>query len=426
MIPKTGCDGDGFLERGHKSMLILTKQQARRFILAHQGLWPPCQLEGKDGILQYIRRVGCVQFDPLNIVGHNQDLVLQARVSGYRPLLLRELLYLDRQLLDGWDKNMSIYPVEDWPCFQRNREAARGYLGNAKRPATAILPQVRKEFEMRGPLSSADLDYNQKVNWAWAPTRLSRAVLESMYFWGELIIHHKERTRRVYDLASRHIPADLLAASDPNITEEQYHDWYMLRRIGAIGMLWNKSGDAWLGISDFKSKERTGALKRLLNMGAVFECNVEGIKMPLLMRTEDKPRLDNVLTAETLPWEATILAPLDNLLWDRQLIKELFDFDYRWEVYKPVTERTYGYYVLPVLYGGGFIARFEPGLDKKTDRLVIKNWWWEPGVRPSRRMKSDLARCFRRFAVYLEVNGIEAGEELLEQAGLEFLVTDYI
>ena len=95
--------------------LTLTNQQARRFILARQGLWPPYELEGKSGVLSYIRRVGCIQFDPLNIVGRNPELVLQARVSDFRPAMLEELLYEDWKLLDGWDKNMSIYCVEDWP-----------------------------------------------------------------------------------------------------------------------------------------------------------------------------------------------------------------------------------------------------------------------------------------------------------------------
>jgi uncharacterized protein YcaQ len=56
--------------------LTLSKQQARRFLLSHQGLWPPYELTGKAGVMKYIQRVGCVQFDPLNIVGHNQELVL--------------------------------------------------------------------------------------------------------------------------------------------------------------------------------------------------------------------------------------------------------------------------------------------------------------------------------------------------------------
>ncbi len=91
--------------------LRITNQQARRFILAHQGLWPPYELEGKAGILDYMHRVGCIQFDPLDIVGRNPDLVLQSRISDFRPAMLQELIYEDRELVDGWDKNMSLFSV---------------------------------------------------------------------------------------------------------------------------------------------------------------------------------------------------------------------------------------------------------------------------------------------------------------------------
>ncbi len=140
---------------------------------------------------------------------------------------------------------MSIYCTADWPYFLRNRKQAKHNRHNSFQ-LEAILPQVRKEIEERGPLSSRDLDYNQIVDWSWAPTRLSRAALESMYFRGELIIHRKSRTRKIYDLASRYIPEELLQAPDPNETQEQYHDWYVFRRIGSVGLLWNKAGDAWL------------------------------------------------------------------------------------------------------------------------------------------------------------------------------------
>jgi len=81
----------------------LTKSQARRFLLVHQGLWSERGYQGKEGVLDYIRHVGCIQYDPLDIVGKNPDLVLQARVEGFRPDLLTELLYEDRRLLDGMD-----------------------------------------------------------------------------------------------------------------------------------------------------------------------------------------------------------------------------------------------------------------------------------------------------------------------------------
>src|SRR5215471_14049180 len=97
--------------------LTVTRQHARRFLLAHHRLLPPRSLRGKQGVLEYVRGVHCIQNDPINVVGQNPHLVLQSRVFGYKPAVLDALLYQDRRLLDGFDKQMSIYPVEDWPDF---------------------------------------------------------------------------------------------------------------------------------------------------------------------------------------------------------------------------------------------------------------------------------------------------------------------
>ena len=57
--------------------------------------------------------------------GRNPELVLQARVASYRPALLAELLYFDRTLIDGWDKQAAIHLATDWPYFARHRAWAR-------------------------------------------------------------------------------------------------------------------------------------------------------------------------------------------------------------------------------------------------------------------------------------------------------------
>lgn len=398
--------------------ITITQDQARHFLLAYQGLLTDQRLEGKPGVLDYIARVGCIQFDPLNVVGFNQHLVLQSRIEGYECSMLEELLYAERKLLDGWDKNMSIYSIDDWPCFVRHREAARRKM-NSMNAVARIVPEVLNQFMQNGPLSSADLKYDQKVDWPWAPTRLGRAVLESLYFAGELVVHHKERTRKVYDLSCRHIPYKLRNAADPNPTDDMYWEWVVSRRIGAIGLLQNRSGGAWLGIAGFKSQQRNDAFLRLLDKGLITEVEICGIeKYPFYIRSSEEVLLNEVISGgcSSAP-RAWILAPLDNLIWDRRLIKELFDFDYRWEVYKPAAERQYGYYVLPVMYEKQFVGRFEPAFDKKKKSLMIKNWWWEDGTVPTKGMQNSLRQAFEQFMKYAGALSIQLEASVLQQLG---------
>ena len=97
---------------------------------------------------------------------------------------------------------------------------------------------------------------------------------------------------------------------------------------------------------------------------------------------------------------AAFIGPLDNLIWDRDLIRWLFDFDYTWEVYKPAAQRKYGHYVLPVLYGDRFVARVEPIFDRKARVLTIVNWWWEAVSCRTRRWWRA-GECLAAFGRYL-------------------------
>lgn len=406
----------------------ITKKQARQFLLVHQKLSKDILPSGKQSVYDYIRHVGCIQYDPLNITGHNHELVLQARIPNFTPEIAQELLYSDRLLVDGWDKNMSIYCTEDWPYFQRRRDAAASHFQRNESVMNTVA-EVRKELLERGPLSSLDFEGKDKVDWAWAPARLTRAALESMYFWGEVVVHHRVHTRRYYDFAERLLPIDWISAEDPNLTDEQYHDWYVERRIGSIGLLWNKSGDGWLGISGIKSKERASAIQRLLHRDGLREVLVEGIKLPLYIRSKDALTLEAIL--QETPEDnqshkpisiAAVLAPLDNLIWDRELINQLFGFYYRWEVYKPALEREYGYYVLPVLYDDRFIARIEPVMDKKKQTLNIVNWWWEPGEGLTPDMIPALVNALTALSRCVRASNMQIRAEVIAKCGLEDLV----
>jgi hypothetical protein len=102
---------------------------------------------------------------------------------------------------------------------------------------------------------------------------------------------------------------------------------------------------------------------------------------------------------------------MDNLMWDRDLLRWVFDFDYVWEVYKPAAKRKYGYYVLPVLYGDRLAARLDPAFDLKTRVLTINHWWWEEGIEPDGAMEGALVECFDQFTRYLSASEVRVGEE---------------
>ena len=85
-------------------MLTLTNREARALLVRYHNLDGADRFRGIDGARAVMDRLGTIQFDPLNVVGRNADLVLQARVQGYRPDMLQALLYRDRFLVDGYDK----------------------------------------------------------------------------------------------------------------------------------------------------------------------------------------------------------------------------------------------------------------------------------------------------------------------------------
>ena len=149
---------------------------------------------------------------------------------------------------------------------------------------------------------------------------------------------------------------------------------------------------------------RTQLLNELVDAGELLELQIESAKEKFYICSEDasllgKPARKNI---------AQFIAPLDNLIWDRSLIEEIFNFSYSWEVYTPATKRKFGYYVLPVLYKNHFVARFEPEPNRGKNPLQIKNWWWEPGVAVNDQMLAAIENAFSRFSNFL---GVEMMEE---------------
>ncbi len=403
-------------------MVTITKQQARQFILAKQGLIGSYRFKGKDGAYAYVRQSGCIQFDPVDVCGKNAELTLQSRVKGFRKTMLSELLYEDRKLVDYADKELSIWPAEDWPYFSSYRERSRE-LGETFDGLEELKEQAVSYIREHGPVCSDTLPIEGEIFWHssmhWSgnwdkKSQAARSVLEQLYTDGELLIHHKNGSRKYYDLADKYLPAELLGAENPCTSEDEYLAWRMLRRIGAVGLLWDKNSTAFLGIS-LNAEKRKRLLALMTEDGRIIPVMVEGIKVPFYFLSEDESLMLDVLEGRAdLKPRMSYMAPLDPLLWDKALILSLWDFRYSWEIYTPVVKRKYGYYTLPILFGERFVGRIEAVADRKENILRVKGLWWEPGIRQTKKLHAALARTLQNFAKFNNCREIKADSPELD------------
>jgi uncharacterized protein YcaQ len=239
------------------------------------------------------------------------------------------------------------------------------------------------------------------MHWSGSWNRTSpaaRSVLEQLYTDGVLLIHHKSGSRKFYDLADRYFSRDLLDAKNPCPDELSFLSWRIRRRIGAVGLLWNRRSDAFLGI-DMNTEQRDAAFEKLEAEGSIQKAAVEGIRFPVYFLTEDLPLAEAVLSdAIDLRWRLEFLAPLDPMLWDRKLVEAVWDYQYSWEIYTPAEKRKYGYYVLPMLYGEKMAGRIEATADRKAETLVVKNIWYEPGIHQTKKLNAAVDAAIGRLA----------------------------
>ncbi len=368
-------------------------KQARRYMTRlHFG--------SNKTVFEAVSALGSVQYDPLNIVGRNPDLVMQSRVKNYKPSMLHAELYDKRTLLEGFDKMLCIFPKSDYIYLGRLRDSTSAYFRQNPEVQNSV-GRVISEITQRGALCSDDIDLEGKVRWPWGEATLARAGLETLWMDGRLVIHHRVGNRRYYDLAERHIPADILNTPDPNDTIEKYFAWQLRRRIRSIGMLRNAASDAFLGLDGFKAESRNAAFEALLGDKTITEVKIDG--SPFYVPTENLPMLSD---GKEAPTSARFLGPLDNFMWDRKLINRVFGFEYSWEVYTPREKRKYGYYVLPVMYRDEFAARFEPA-NFRGGKLRVLNWWWEDGFKRTKQAEKAISACMTRFCEYLGADGTE-------------------
>src|SRR5207245_9651926 len=86
---------------------------------------------------------------------------------------------------------------------------------------------------------------------------------------------------------------------------------------------------------------------------------------------------------------------------DRPITKLPSHLDTTNQIYTSPSKRTYGYYVLPILSGDKFIARLDPLMDRKTEKLIIKAVHAEPHAPKDKDTSREIRDSVKQLSEFL-------------------------
>src|ERR1035437_4312477 len=189
--------------------ISLSALEARRVALAAQGLLGP-RIAGGPALM--LRRLGAVQLDTISVLARSHELVAFAHLGPVsRPRIEAGYWGPKSETFEYWSHAACVLPLEDWPAYgsQRRARIARGRRWHRLEDADKSCGYVRDRLHADGPLTARELGGAKKGGpwWDWSETKIAA---EWLLDTGELVCRKRKGFQRVYDLAERAIPAELL------------------------------------------------------------------------------------------------------------------------------------------------------------------------------------------------------------------------
>lgn len=374
-------------------MLTLSPAEARSVLLhaAGFGRSPGPSATASAPCRDLLDALGVIQLDPLDRVGTNADLVAFARIPSARlGDVYRETAGYG---FEHFAKERCLISPRYFPHY-RAQGVETPWWRNSERMLKldeGLLTDVLVEVKERGALTTREMEDRGKtepMDWSGWKSTSSRSALAAEVLWTrcELVVSgRKGRSERIYDLPERALGEWATLAPAGRFDVEM-----VVERVRTAGLLSRQAGAHW---SILAGARTDGTIGRLLESGRIVEVRV-GKRVYLAMGERSGTGEQGAAeqgVAEQGAWgrpapevEPVVIGPLDSLIWDRELVREAFGFDYLWEVYKPAAKRQYGYYVCPILAGDALIGRVEavrettrekgPGGAVRTLLKVLGRW----------------------------------------------------
>ena len=334
-------------------------------MVAHLGLTKVLG-RGARGTRAVLDKLRCIQLDPLDVLGTNADLVVLARVDDVqRGDVWRHLF--PKHAFEHFAKERCILPARAFPWYTTRGHAAQtpwwGHGERERRVPPSLVDAVLQEIRERGPITARDLTDHGSVeplDWSgWKGTaKATSMALEILWTRLDIVVCGRtDSGQKIYRIP--HFPTEPVGDFDRWAVRERAHAAGLLTRAGG-GAMW----------SMLRNVRGTSLVDEMLADGELIEVKVE-----------DSPRrylaVPEFLAQKRVRYDdrVRILGPLDPLMWDRDLVRHAFEFDYVWEVYKPESQRKWGWYVVPLLHRDRLIGRMDARVE--GEKLVVSKLWLE-------------------------------------------------
>jgi hypothetical protein len=377
--------------------LRLSLARARRIALGAQGFAGPRPAGRIDR--RHLRRlfdhIGVVQIDSVNVVVRSQELPLFARL-GRHPRTLMADATAAGEVFEYWVHEASFVPTDDyhlyrwsmriphrWPKFRRLSEDRPDYI-----------EEVYQRIADNGPVVSGELKQRVGPKGTWWDWDDGKVALEALFHTGRLTARRRVNDfARVYDLAERTLPAEVLAR--PAVPEIEARKELLVRAAKHHGV------GTFEDLTDYHRQRNPPCrplIGELVEEGRLIAVEVEGWKQPAYLHPD--------ATAPRRIAARALLSPFDSLVWNRDRTERLFGFRYRIEIYVPPPKRQHGYYVLPFLLGDELVARVDLKADRPRSALLVQSAWGEPGIHEP-EVAAELLAELRLMATWLGLDTVE-------------------
>ena len=321
-------------------------------VLKKQRLTLSTQVRSQEDIVNVVKDLCGIQYDPLPVIAQAHYITLWNRVKGFKDDWLDSLLYEERKLIEFMlmRQTLNLIATEELPLyFQGTRSVARnGWIQSVidKREDEKSKEILLKINEI-GEVSPKDYHY---------PT------FRPLFYSGKIFIARRNKgifKMPYYRLFSEYFPNIKLESID----EATARKCLVFKTLFAYGISPSRHIAYWIG---YKVKETENILQELEKEGLITKVKIEAMQVLHWIGVEDLNKLETDTDNKDF---VALLTLMDNLIRDRKWLQQLFNYTFKVEYFQKKGMKWH----VNILYNNEFLGFINPKIDRSRKVFIIKD-----------------------------------------------------